>query len=329
MGISKVAGTLLMAAMVLMAQPPVPSKPDGLPSATEAAGRATYVLGPDDVISIRVLDADEITDKNLRVPPSGSVNLAMVGRVQLSGLTAEQIEHDLTERLKPYIRNPQASVTIIELRSQPVSILGAVNAAGIHQLQGRKTLVEVLSLAGGVRQDAGYSVKITRLKEWGPIPLEGATDDSTGKFSVAEVKVSDIMEARKPEENILVMPNDVITVPKADTIYIIGEVKKVGAYILGERQGISVLQALSMGGGLEKTASAGKAKILRASGNTDTKRIEIDVNLKNILTGKDKDVAMQPEDILFVPGSRTKTASLRVVEAMIQIGTGLAMYRGF
>ena len=294
-----------------------------------AQDRTAYILGADDQIVIHALHAEEISDKPVRVGSDGFIKLPMIGAVHAAGLTIAQLESTLSQKLGVYVQNPEVAVSITEMKSQPVSVLGAVNTPGVIQLQGRKTLVEVLSLAGGVRQDAGYSVKITRLKEWGPIPLEGATDDSTGKFSVAEVKVSDIMEARKPEENILVMPNDVITVPKADTIYIIGEVKKVGAYILGERQGISVLQALSMGGGLEKTASAGKAKILRASGNTDTKRIEIDVNLKNILTGKDKDVAMQPEDILFVPGSRTKTASLRVVEAMIQIGTGLAMYRGF
>src|SRR5579871_1871649 len=107
----------------------------------------------------------------------------MVGRIHVSGLTVDQVENFLKDRLKKYFQDPEVFVYLTELRSQPISVLGAVNNPGVHQLEGHKTLFEVLSLAGGLRSDAGYSVKITRRKEWGKIPLPSAKDDSTGNFS--------------------------------------------------------------------------------------------------------------------------------------------------
>jgi polysaccharide export outer membrane protein len=292
------------------------------------APRAAYLLGPDDVIAIRAVDADEISDKSIRIGSNGSINLPMVGRLQVSGLTAEELEKQLVAKLKPFIRNPEVSVNVVELRSQPVSVIGSVTTPGVHQLQGRKTLVEMLSLAGGVRQDAGYSVKITRQKEWGPIPLPKAAMDTSGQFNVAEVNLKEIMEARNPANNIFIMPNDVISIPRAEMVYVIGDVKRAGGFVLGETANMSVLQALSLASGLEKTASATRAKILRASVSKDLKRTEIAVNLKKILEGKDQDVPMESEDILFVPGNKTKAAAIRVLESALQVGTGLAIYRG-
>ena len=311
------AAAVLLMSSVLAQQPDPPAAPP----------RGTYLLGPDDVISIRAVDAEEISDKSIRIGSTGYINLPMVGRVQAAGLTTEELEKELTTRLKPFIRNPEVSVNVVELRSQPVSVIGAVATPGVHQLQGRKTLVEVLSMAGGVRADSGYSVKITRQKEWGQIPLPNAAMDPTGQFSIAEVNLKQIMAAKNPAENILIMPNDVISVPRAEMIYVIGDVKRAGGFVLGEKANMSVLQALSMASGLERTAASSKARILRASTSSDLTRTEVAVNLKKILAGKDQDVPMEPEDILFVPGNKYKTISIRALEAGLSVGTGLAIYR--
>jgi len=295
----------------------------------EGSLRRQYVLGPDDTISVHVTDADEISDKPIRVGSNGYITLPMVGRVEATGRTAEELEKELTARLKTYIRNPEVAVSVVEEHSQPVSVFGDVAAPGIHQLQGRKTLVEILSLAGGPRPDAGYSVKIVRQKEWGPIPLPNAVADPSGQFSVAEVNLKQITAAKNPAENILIMPNDVISVPRAEAVYVIGDVKKPGEFVLGEKTHVSVLQALAMASGVEKTAALSKARILRASASADLKRTEITVNLTKILQGKDEDVAMQPEDILLVPGSKTKTALIRGLESALQIGSGIAIYRSY
>jgi len=297
----------LSLAVAMLASAQQPDRPEG-------PLRGGYVLGPDDVITVRVTDAEEFADKPIRIGSNGYITLPMVGRIEANGRTAEDVEKEITAKLRTYIRNPEVSVSVAEQKSQPVSVFGSVNAPGVFQLQGRKTLVEMLAMAGGTRPEAGYSVKITRQKEWGPIPLPNATSDASGQFIVAEVDLKKITEAKTPAENILIMPKDVITVPRGEMVYVIGDVKRSGGFVLSDKAHISVLQALSMAAGLEKTASSSNAKILRASNTPDNKRTEIPVDLKKVMQGKEQDVPMEPEDILLVPGSKSRAALIRGLE---------------
>jgi polysaccharide biosynthesis/export protein len=307
------------------------AQPAAQPAAADAnadAERAPlhYVLGPGDQITIRALDIDEISDKPVRIESSGLINLPMVGRFKAGGLTIEELETEIVKRLKTFVQSPAVSVAVTEFRSQPVSLLGSVAQPGVHQLQGRKTLFEVLSMAGGLRQDAGHSIMITRSKEYGPIPLANAQNDSTGRYSVASVGVKSVIEARNPRENILIKPNDVISVPRAEMVYVVGAVKKSGGFVLNERENITVLQALSLAEGADKTASTKQTKILRIAPG-QTARLEIPVDVKQILAGKAADVSMRADDILFVPTSAARSASIRAAEAAIQITTGLVIWR--
>jgi polysaccharide export outer membrane protein len=118
----------------------------------------------------------------------------------------------------------------------------------------------------------------------------------------------------------------VISVPKAELVYVTGEVKRSGGFTLGEHQSISVLQAVAMAEGVDKTASLKGTKILRET-PAGQSRSEIPVHLGEILAGKAPDVRMQPNDILFVPGNTAKKAGWRAMEAAIQIGTGIAIWR--
>jgi polysaccharide export outer membrane protein len=286
----------------------------------------SYVLGPDDQVAIHVLDLEEIGDSAFRIDMRGYINVPLAGRLHAAGLTVDQLEAALAARLKEVLQTPVVTISVSEFRSQPVSVLGAVNTPGVHQIRGRKTLFEVISEAGGLKNEAGNSIKITRRKEFGPIPLNGAAMDASGQFCVAEVSVKSVMEARNPQENIQIQPNDVISVPRADLYYVIGAVKRAGGFVLSEREHISVLQALSMAEGLDRVASPGNAKILRAA-DGDTERKEIPVDVNKILSGKASDVSMLANDILFIPNSATKSAALRGLEAAIQLGTGVAIYR--
>jgi polysaccharide biosynthesis/export protein len=288
--------------------------------------RSTYLLGPDDQVEISGRELDESANKPMRIDGDGDIQAPLVGRVHVSGLTVQQTEQKLDDLLSTYIRDPEVAVRVAEVRSQPVSILGAVNTPGVHQVQGQKTLLEMLALAGGIRSDAGYSIRITREVEWGCIPLPNAKIDASGRFSVAEVDLKEIIEAQDPQDNIQVLPHDVISIPKAEMVYVIGEVKRSGGFVLGERQSISVLQALSLAEGLNGTADARHARILRLKQDAN-QREEIAVDVKNVLTGKRPDVALQGNDILFIPGSTGKRAAFRGIEAAIQTGTGLAIWR--
>src|SRR4051794_36688177 len=114
--------------------------------------RSTYLLGPDDQITVQVLDAEEISNKPTRIDQTGFIRLPLAGRIKAAGLNIEELETEIATRLKKYIKQPEVSVSVMEFRSQPVSIIGSVKSPGVHQLQGRKTLVECLSLAGGTAE---------------------------------------------------------------------------------------------------------------------------------------------------------------------------------
>lgn len=301
---------------------PAPDQPN--PECGDKA-RSTYLLGPDDQLEISGPELTEFANKPERIDSEGDVQVPLVGRIHVAGLTVPEAEQALDQSLSKYIREPQVVVNVVETRSQPVSVVGAVNVPGVHQVQGHKTLLEMLALAGGLRQDAGYSVRITRQLEWGCIPLPTAVLDSTGKFSVAEVSLKKIMEAKDPAENIQILPHDVISVPKAEMVFVIGDVRRSGGFVLGEHKSISVLEALSLAEGLNTTADTRHAKILRLNRDAD-KREELPVDVKSLLTSKKQDVALQAEDILFIPGSTGKKAAMRALEAVIQTGTGLAIW---
>lgn len=302
---------------------------NALPPAAHPAVAAApgYVLGPGDQISIRVVNFEEINDKPISIDLSGCIRLPMAGQIVASGMTVEQLGAEISKRLETYVLHPDVSVSVTEFRSQPVSVIGAVRTPGVQQVQGQKTLLEMLSLAGGLDNlTAGSIVKITRRLQWGPIPLPNAENDATNRFSVAQVSYKSLIEGKNPEENILIKPDDVISVPRGDTVYVMGEVLKAGEYILNNDEKVTVLTALSKAGGTDRMAQPQHARILRRNPG-ESSRAEIPVNLTKILEGKAADVAMQPEDILYVPNSIPKRALVRALEAAIQTGSGVAIWR--
>jgi polysaccharide export outer membrane protein len=289
-------------------------------------GTAEYVLGADDQLKIWALGIEEITDKPIRIDPSGDIDLPLIGKVHAAGLTLKQLKAELERRFAREVRQPQVSIDIVEFGSQPVSVMGAVNHAGVIQLRGRKSLSEVLSLADGLRQDAGPRINISRQMRHGPIPLPSAKTDASGKFSVAEVEVKGLLAGTSPAENILICSQDVITVPSAEKVFVMGEVRKPGPVVLNESESISVLQALSMAEGYVPLAKLQDSKIVRLVPGTK-ERNEIPVDLRKVLAGKAEDIAMRPNDILVVPPNGPKKAAARAVEAAIQMATGVVIWR--
>jgi polysaccharide export outer membrane protein len=296
-------------------------------AATKAAHAGeTYVLGPQDTLTIRVVNMDEMGDEPYPIDLSGVVTLPRIGRVHAGGLTVEQLQDQLTEKFKEYLQDPVVSIVIAEYHSQPVSVLGAVESPGVHQIRGNKTLFEVISEAGGLKDDAGNKITLTRQMVNGALPLPNAVTDPSGRYSIAELNIRSVMSAKSPQDNIPVKPYDVITVPKADLVYVIGAVKRSGGFPLVERANMTVLEALSLAQGLDRGASSRKAKILRTDEVTHA-RLEIPIDVKDILEGKGNDQPLLSNDILFIPSSATKLATYRALEAIIQTGTGIAIYR--
>jgi polysaccharide export outer membrane protein len=285
-----------------------------------------YLLGPDDQIFVRVLQLPEASEKPVRIDFDGYISLPYVGRVRAARSTVEQFREDLIAKYSEIIREPEVTVSIEDFRSQPVSVFGAVNSPGVLQVRGGKSLLEILSLAGGLRQDSGTTVNVTRTKPRGEIPLKGAHSDESGAFSVASIDLKALVEARDPALNIPILGDDVVSVPRAEMIYVVGEVARSGGFVLTEKKSMSLLEALAMAGGMNRTAAPQAAKILRRPPGGDA-RVEMPLDLRRIFNGKDKDVELQSEDVLYIPGSAAKRASLRAIEAAIQMGTGLAIFR--
>ena len=315
---------LLLATALLAPGQTVRAPAQDPPQAPQQAPQ-NYVLGPEDQLKIWAFGMDEISDKPVRIDPSGNIDLPVAGKIHAGGLTVEQLRAELVQRFSKEVLRPQVSVEIVDFGSQPVSVIGAVNHPGVHQIEGRKTLLEVVSMADGLRQDAGPRIHVSRQITYGAIPLPTAKPDSTGKFSVAEVSVKDLLAGKNPAENIPILPHDVVTVPAAEAVFVMGAVRKPGEVPLKDNASISVLQALASAEGLGATPSPQNATIVRfVDGTSDRK--EIPVNLKKIQEGKAEDIAMRPKDILFVPQSGPKKAGARALEAEIQTATGIAIW---
>ncbi len=202
-------------------------------AAASGCSRSTsYLLGPEDLITVRVFAADDIPDKPVQIDNDGTVTLPMIGPVHAAGLTVEQFQANLVTAYKKYFKDPQVTVQVNEFHSQPVSVAGNVMTPGVVQLRGNRNLMEVIGQAGGLRPDAGDTVLITRNLSEGPIPVAGAFTDPTGKYSVAHIDIRAVMNGKDPQGNILIKPHDVITVPRARMIYVLGNVTKPGGYVM-------------------------------------------------------------------------------------------------
>jgi polysaccharide export outer membrane protein len=292
------------------------------PARGHGEGTATYVLGPNDEVTVRSLQMKEVADKTFRLDQEGQVNFPMIGRIRLSNLTASQAEELLSSKFKTYYVEPDLQLSVSTFHTEPVSVIGAVGNPGIHEMKGRTTLLDALSLAGGVRGDAGPVVVLTRDAAHGPIRGPNAHTRFSGE-SVAEIDLKNLLEAHDAAENILVQPYDVISVPPAQLVYVVGNVKHAGGFTLSGKSSLSVLQAISLAEGLDPRAMPEKARILRRGTQSEQ---QIAVDLKKIMNGKGEDVTLQSNDILFVPSSTSKVITSRTIEAAIQIGTGLIIF---
>lgn len=282
-----------------------------------------YQLGPDDRIVVRALDVDEFPKDPIRVDGAGNINLPLIGRLHADGKTIDQLEAEITQKLKKYLKEPQVTVSIAEFRSQPVSVFGEVARPGVMQLRGPKTLWEVITEAGGFKNDAGDKIRITRRLDEGTLPLPGAHIDETGRYSIAELNTRSVMEMTNPDENILLKANDVVSVSRADVVYVVGRVNRAGGFVTSGS--ISLVEALSLAGGFLPNADAKKARILRVRPGSSRRQV-IAVNLKKVLKGETEDVELKPQDILFVPYDGWKGLGIGLARTAVAAATGAAIY---
>jgi polysaccharide biosynthesis/export protein len=316
----------LFGAGLLLLQANSFASPTDEPSSSLTKNSFAVLLGPEDIISIHVAGFDEIPDKPMRIDFTGYIDVPVLGRLKAAGLSVPQLTSSLTESLKKYVWRPEVTIGIVEMHSRPVSVLGAVTKPGVYQMEGPKTLIEILSFAGGVRPDAGSEVKITRPTEMGTLDTPLARADLSGRYFTAAIPLDELMNGKDPSLNLMVGPHDVISVQKGELVYIIGEVKKPGGYTLASHETISLLKGLSLAEGPEKTASLRHARILRSEGDGRPRK-EIGVDIHQMLAGRSPDISLQPDDILFIPNNTARSVALRGAEIALALGTGILIYR--
>jgi len=323
---------------------------DSNPSAP-AVGAGEYRIGPEDVLNINIFEAQEL-NREVRVSAGGDISLPLLGSVRATGLTPRELEFVLQELLhRTYMKDPHVSVFVREMQSHPVSVMGAVRRPGVFQIRGSKTLLEVLSLAEGLADDAGETAIILRGAALSGEP-EPATDRSAatdqpssgaqntvaakavawglnGNRSISEnavqVNLKDLLESDDSRSNPLVHPGDIVKVTHAGVVYVIGEVRRPGGFALKSNEKISVLQVLALSEGLTRTAAKAEARIIRTDQQRGERK-ETPIDLGKILAGKAPDPVLEPKDIIFVPNSAAKTTFSRGAEVAAQTLAGLLIF---
>jgi polysaccharide biosynthesis/export protein len=292
-----------------------------------------YFISQDDLLEIDVIDVPELS-REYRVGPAGTITIPLLSdAIVAQGLTPEQLSAVISDRLRTtgLVSKPHVVVTVKTSRVHSVAILGAVRRPQIYPVFGTTTLLDILSQAEGLADDAGNTAIVTR----GPMAmqvLKSSQDSSNSgtaitKGSAIRVDLKELMESGDPALNLTVYPGDRVTVGRAGIVYVVGAVNRPGGFTLkSDRDEMTVLKAVALGEGLSATARGKNAMVIRQGPQVPGGREEIPVNLTKVVSGQAPDQNLRPNDILFIPDSTSKKALRRGAEAAVQIATGIIVF---
>jgi polysaccharide export outer membrane protein len=269
------------------------------------------VISDGDMLDIAVFESPDLSTK-VRVGEDGDVLLPLAGRLHVQGLSVADASAGICTRLidQRFVKDPKVTVSITEYATRGVSVLGEVKKPGIYTEMGSHRLNDYISLAEGLTQQAGTRVSITH--RTAPDQPEIVRISSAGKPT--------------PGSNPLIESGDTIIVPKAGQVYVVGDVVRPGGYLMDHDEQLTIVQALALAQGANRTALLKHSMIIR---KTDAGRKEIPVNVEKVLAMKSKDLTLVDDDILFIPVSKAKTALNRSIEAIVQTAVGTASFRAF
>jgi len=259
------------------------------PPATAIVATVPMAINPGDLLDITVYDTPELTQE-VRVEDGGEVNLSLIGAEKLAGLTAQQAGRRIAEELqrKNFLLNPQVTVLVKEYSSQGVSVTGEVNHPGVYPLLAARTLLDVISLAGGLTNIADTRVTIKhRSGSEGTVTVTLKGDDAQAALN----------------ENAIVYPGDLVVAQRAGIVYVLGDVGRPGGIVMQDNGKITLIQALAQAGGANQTASLDHAFLLHKgeSGYTPDR-----IRVSDMIHGRIADVELKPSDVLYVPMSRLR-----------------------
>jgi polysaccharide export outer membrane protein len=265
--------------------------PSQAPQAKQARDEfvRAYRIGPQDLLELRVFEVEELS-QTVRVEEDGTITLPLLGRVMVKGLTQEEVVQRLTDLLQAkYVKNPQVTIFIREYKNQQVAVIGAVERSGNYELVGRRNLLQMISMAGGLTEMAGNDVFILR-------------EGPDGQTSTVTIDLKDLLVNGNQALNVPIEPNDVINVAvdREIRVFVMGRVNTPGPITAKLSEGMTLLQAIAGAGGPAEGAKQTAITITRKNGGQEQK---FKVNLKDIIKGKKKDIKLQEGDVVFVPES--------------------------
>lgn len=252
----------------------------------------SLLIGPGDLLRVTVLGESDLSQK-VRVRDSGEVTLPLIGNVQMRGLSVADAATVIADKYieDRFLKHPEVSVFVEEYATQSVSVLGQVVKPGLVSISTSRTLVDVIATAGGLTDMADRHITIER------------GGNSRGVVEVfLSNRADDALNA-----NIEIFPGDKILVPKAGIVYVLGDVGRPGGYLMQNNSRITVLQALAMASGVNKTASEARARLIH---NSNGQYQERDLPLKEIEQGTAPDELLEADDVIFIPFSFGKNILL-------------------
>lgn len=279
-----------------------------VPTATNSSPDQMRISGGD-LLNITVYGVPELT-QDVRVNNTGDVYLPLIGYVQLGGLTLDQAQTVIENRLREgeFVKNPHVTVFLKDFVNQSATVTGEVVRPGVYPVLGSRRLLEVLAAAGGPSPRAGKTFTISHRDH----------PDEPAKLNLP----TDL--AKSPEDNIEVLPGDTIVVNRAGLVYVVGEVTRPSGLVMDNNEKMTVMQAIALVGGPTSVAAMNNAKLIRT---TATGREEQQLQLRKMLATKQPDIDLKPDDIIFVPASAGKKAAARSLNTALGLTQSLAIYR--
>lgn len=260
-------------------------------SASTAVRSESLLIGPGDLLHITVFREPDLEQK-ARVKDSGEIDLDLIGTIKVGGIAPSEAAKVIARLYKQghYLNHPQVSVAVEEYATQSVSVLGQVNKPGAFTVTTARSLLDVLAMAGGLTETADRHITVQRADKSGSIVVFLPND-----------------AAASLEAKAVVYPGDTVLVPKAGIVYVLGDVARPGGYVMQDDARLTVLQAVAMASGANRTAKEDAARLIRKVHGSYQ---ESTVPLREIERGKKPDMQLEADDVLYVPFSMAKNVVL-------------------
>jgi polysaccharide biosynthesis/export protein len=272
-------------------------------------------IGPDDLVAVSVYDAPEFT-RTVRVGADGMLRLPMTDRrIKAQGLLPADLETAIADMLRSssLVVDPLVTVTVVEYHSRPISVAGAVKTPVTFQAVGTVTLLDALTRAGGLSPDAGPEILVSC--------TQPATSGSPTAL-VQRIPVKGLIDAADPELNLRLTGGEEIRVPDAGKVFVVGNVKKPGAYALQDGAETSVLKVLALAEGLTQYSS-NVAYIYRRDADSVSKH-EIAIALHKIMERKSPDIPLLANDVFYIPDNSGRRTSMAALDRILGFGSATA-----